>query len=118
MLQEAFNNAFSFDLENKKITFKMILWQDAIKAQNAIHLLATNTPENIDEGNKRLLNLALKYTRVETQGGDIIESPTLEIFSTQFENIFACVELSAQFRDYVLGFLQKLPSFQRASIQD
>lgn len=118
MLTEAFNNAFSFELENKKISFKMILWQDAIKAQNAIHLLATNTPENIDEGNKRLTALALKYARIETQAGDMIESPTLDIFSTQFENVFACVELSAQFRDYVLGFLQKLPSFQRATLSD
>lgn len=105
-----------FEMENKIITFKTITWQDAIKAQNAIHLIATSTPDNIELGNDKLLKLALKYAIVTTDSGEL-ENLSAENFSALFENIFVCVELSAQFRDYVLSFLKLLPSFQRLESQ-
>lgn len=108
---EIFNRVHTFTIENKECAFKQITWGDALKAQNAIHLIATNEPKNIDEGNNRLLTLALKYVSIGENNE--IQKPSLEVFSTQFENPFACVELGAQFRDYVLGFLEKLPSFQK-----
>lgn len=115
-IKEMFKSGYSFEMENKIITFRMITWQDAIKAQNAIHLIATNTPDNIELGNERLLKLALKYSTITTDTGDL-ENLSAENFTALFENIFVCVELSAQFRDYVLSFLKLLPSFQRLEAQ-
>ena len=112
-IQDLKMSGYEFELENKKVAFKMITWNDAIKAQNAIHLLATNMPANIDEGNKRLLDLALKYAIIPESN---LENMSAEIFSTQFENLLSLVELSAQFRDFILGFLDKLPSFQKVQL--
>lgn len=116
MLNEVMKSGYSFELENKKITFNMIAWGDALKAQNAIHLIATNEAKNIDEGNSRLLNLALKYAVIHTDSGEL-ENLSLENFTSQFNNVFACVELGAQFRDYVLSFLEQLPSFRKLDKQ-
>ena len=38
-IQDLKMSGYEFELENKKVAFKMITWNDAIKAQNAIHLL-------------------------------------------------------------------------------
>lgn len=106
-----------FTLESKEIAFKVIPYSSAIKAQNAIHFIATNEPKNIAEGNSILLDLALKHCVIkDNAGGADIENPSLELFSSLFENPFASAELSAQFRDYVLGFLNRLPSFQKVQV--
>lgn len=112
-LQDLKKSGFTFEIEGKRITFKMIAWNDAIKAQNAIHLIATNTAENIDTGNDRLLKLALKYAIVETSDSTL-ENLSLENFANLFDNVFVCVELSAQFGAYVMGFLEKLPTFRNS----
>lgn len=111
-LQDLYKTGHSFEMEGKKITFNMIAWGDAIKAQNAIYLVATNQPDNIDEGNARLLKLALKYTTIETENGEI-QSPLIENFASQFQNPLACIELSAQFQSFIGGFLERLPTFQK-----
>lgn len=112
-LQDLKKSGFSFEIEGKKIIFKMIAWNDAIKAQNAIHLIATNTADNIDAGNDRLLKLALKYAIVENEDS-VLENLSLENFASLFENVFVCVELTTQFGAYVMGFLEKLPTFRNS----
>lgn len=115
-VKDIFKTNNTFELEGKSITFKIIPYNVAIKAQNAIHYIATNEPKNISEGNKILLDLALQHAIInDNEGGADIESPSLQLFASLFENPFASAELSAQFRDYVLGFLNRLPSFQQVS---
>lgn len=114
-VKDLYTSGYSFEIEGKKISFKMIAYGNALKAQNAIHFIATNEPSNIAKGNEILLDLALKHTIIEgSEGGADIESPILELFASQFKNPFASAELQAQFRDYVLGFLGELPTFRKA----
>lgn len=116
-IKDLYTSGFNFELENKKISFKMIAYANALKAQNAIHFIATNEPANITKGNELLLDLALKHAIIKGEnGGADIESPTLELFASQFKNPFASAELQAQFRDYVLGFLGELPTFRKAEL--
>lgn len=102
---------FSFELEGKTIVFNRVLWNDALKAQTAYHLIATNDAKNIEEANRALFNLALKYIVVEVDG-KTLEKLNADNFNALFENPFVCIEVSKQFQDYVGGFLERLPSFQ------
>ena len=57
-LKDLYTSGYSFEMEGKKISFKMIAYGNALKAQNAIHFIATNEPSNIAKGNELLLDLA------------------------------------------------------------
>ena len=115
-LKDLYTSGYSFDMEGKRISFKMIAYGNALKAQKAIHFIATIEPSNSAKGNELLLDLALKHTIIEdSEGGADIESPILELFASQFKNPFASAELQAQFREYVLGFLGELPTFQKSA---
>lgn len=112
-IQEVMNSKsnFSFELEDKTIIFNRVLWNDALKAQTAFHLIATNDAKNIEEANRVLFNLALKYIVVEVEG-KTLEKLNADNFNALFENPFVCIEVSKQFQDYIGGFLERLPSFK------
>lgn len=117
-VKDLYTSGYSFELEGKTIRFKMIAYANAIKAQNAIHLIATNDAENIEKGNAILLNLGLKHAIIsDNVGGADLENPSIELFASQFKNPFASAELQARFQEYVLGFLSELPTFQKAKLQ-
>lgn len=117
-VKDLYTSGYSFELEGKNIRFKMIAYANAIKAQNAIHLIATNDAENIEKGNAILLNLGLKHSIInDNVGGADLENPSIELFASQFKNPFASAELQARFQEYVLGFLAELPTFQKAKLQ-
>lgn len=117
-VKDLYTSGYSFELEGKTIKFKMIAYANAIKAQNAIHLIATNDAENIEKGNAILLNLGLKHAVIsDNVGGADLENPSIELFASQFKNPFASAELQARFQEYVLGFLSELPTFQKAKLQ-
>lgn len=101
-----------YTLEDKEFEFGRITTADALKCRTAIVALSQNIQDN--EANATIEKIARKYLRVKDEQGKWWENPNDEALEVLFENPFATFEIINKYQEYVLGFLNALPSFQQA----
>lgn len=110
-----------YKIDNIEFDFKRVTTEDALKVKSAMMILANEkaTLENIMEANKVIDNLAFKYVKIKDKKGNWLENNSAQdmiiIVDSMFENQFAGVEIVAKFQERLQGFLQNLPSFQKAA---
>lgn len=100
-----------FEIEGKTLDFKRVTAKDglAIQALMASGDKEGNLPPEVVQ---KIGEIALKYLTITDGDKPPLESPTIEVLDTIFENPMTMIEITTQFIKIIAGFLAALPIFR------
>lgn len=99
-----------FEIEGKTLDFKRVTAKDGLAIQAL--MTQSNGDSMSPEAMQKLGELALRYLVITDGDKPPLESPTIDLLDSIFENPMVMIEITTRFMEKIGGFLAALPSFR------
>ena len=99
-----------FEIEGKTLDFKRVAAKDGLAIQALMG--QSNGDSLTPEAMQKLAEIALRYLVITDGDKPPLESPTIDLLDSIFENPMIIVEITTRFMEKIGGFLAALPSFR------
>lgn len=99
-----------FEIEGKTLDFKRVAAKDGLAIQALMG--QSNGDSLTPEAMQKLAEIALRYLVITDGDKPPLESPTIDLLDSIFENPMIIVEITTRFIEKIGGFLAALPTFR------
>lgn len=99
-----------FEIEGKTLDFKRVAAKDGLAIQSLMG--QSNGDSLTPEAMQKLAEIALRYLVITEGDKPPLESPTIDLLDSIFENPMIIVEITTRFMEKIGGFLAALPTFR------
>lgn len=99
-----------FEIEGKTLDFKRVAAKDGLAIQALMG--QSNGDSLTPEAMQKLAEIALRYLVITDGDKPPLESPTIDLLDSIFENPMIIVEITTRFMEKIGGFLAALPTFR------
>ena len=99
-----------FEIEGKTLDFKRVTAKDGLAIQALMG--QSNGDSLTPEAMQKLAEIALRYLVITDGDKPPLESPTIDLLDSIFENPMIIVEITTRFMEKIGGFLAALPTFR------